>query len=94
MVELEVYLPQAPTIGTRAQVRPAERVSSLEGKRVGLLWNHKARGDVALEAIGRELQHRFRDVRLVQVRGTNPTNDDVLKTAASECDVVIGSSAD
>jgi hypothetical protein len=94
MVEMEIYLPQAPTTGTRVQIRPAARVESLNGKRIGLLWNHKARGDVALDAIGKELQRRFRDVRLVHVRGTNPTNDEVLTRAASDCDVVIGTSAD
>lgn len=94
MVDMEIYLPQAPTVGTRAQIKPAPRVTTLDGKRVGLLWNHKARGDVALDAIGKALQNRFRDVRLVHVRGTNPTNDDVLAKATADCDVVIGSSAD
>jgi hypothetical protein len=67
---------------------------TLAGMRVGLLWNHKARGDAGLAAVGEELQRRYDGIKLVQVRGTNPTNDHVLAKAAEECDAVIGATAD
>ena len=93
-MELEVYVPQAPTVGATKRVRLADRVGSLNGKRVGLLWNHKARGDVALAAIGEELTRRFSGVHVLHLRGTNPTNDEVLREGARTCDVIIGSTAD
>ena len=94
MAKLEVYVPQAPTVGTDHQTPAAPRIDSLVGKRVGLLWNHKARGDIGLAAVGEELQRRFQGVKLVHIRGTNPTNDHVLVQAAEECDAVIGATAD
>lgn len=93
-MEMEVYVPQAPTSGTRTQIAPAPRLSSLDNRRIGLLWNHKARGDVALAAVGEEIQRRFSGVHLIHIRGTNPSNDYVLRQAASECDAVIGATAD
>ena len=94
MAKLEVYVPQAPTVGTDHQTPAAPRIDSLVGKRVGLLWNHKARGDVGLATVGEELQRRFQGVKLVHIRGTNPTNDHVLVQAAEECDAVVGTTAD
>ena len=42
-----------------AGVKPAERIGDLGNKKVGLLWNRKARGDVALRRIGEVLKARF-----------------------------------
>ena len=94
MAKLEVYVPQAPTVGSERQTPAAPRIVTLAGMRVGLLWNHKARGDVGLAAVGEELQRRFEGVKLVHIRGTNPTNDHVLVQAAEECDAVVGTTAD
>ena len=42
-----------------AGVKPAERIGDLSNKKIGLLWNRKARGDVALRKIGEVLKARF-----------------------------------
>ena len=40
-------------------VRPAERLTDLNNKRIGLYWNRKARGDVALRKIEAVLKKKF-----------------------------------
>ena len=42
-----------------AGVQPAERIGDLSNKRIGFLWNRKARGDLALRTIGEVLKARF-----------------------------------
>jgi hypothetical protein len=43
-----------------AGVKPAQRITDLDNKRIGLFWNRKARGDVALRKIEAVLTQRFR----------------------------------
>jgi hypothetical protein len=40
-------------------VKPAERLRDLNNKRIGLFWNRKARGDVALRKVEEVLKRRF-----------------------------------
>lgn len=42
-----------------ARVKSAERLRDLNNKRIGLLWNKKARGDVALRKVEAVLKQRF-----------------------------------
>jgi hypothetical protein len=42
-----------------SQGEGARRLSSLQGKRIGLLWNNRPKGDVCLKTVGRELENRF-----------------------------------
>jgi hypothetical protein len=42
-----------------ARVKPAQRLTDLNNKRIGLFWNRKARGDVALRKIEAVLTQRF-----------------------------------
>ena len=37
----------------------AERLSSLQGMRIGLLWNNRPKGDVCLKTVGKELERQF-----------------------------------
>jgi hypothetical protein len=38
---------------------PAPRLKDLNHKKIGLYWNHKARGNVALDRVKEKLQERF-----------------------------------
>ena len=49
MYQLDVMNPVAPVLGEVHATPPAPRPSSLEGKTIGLVWNGKANGDVALK---------------------------------------------
>ena len=40
-------------------IPPAKRLDDLSGKKVGLYWNHKARGDVALSRAKELLSQRY-----------------------------------
>jgi hypothetical protein len=47
-----------------AGVKPAKRLTDLNNKRIGLFWNRKARGEVALRKIGEVLKQRFRGMEI------------------------------
>jgi hypothetical protein len=40
-------------------IPPAKRLKDLKNKKIGLYWNRKARGDVALERVKELLSERF-----------------------------------
>ena len=42
-----------------AGVKPAARITDLSNKRIGLYWNRKARGDVALRKVAAVLKERY-----------------------------------
>jgi hypothetical protein len=49
-----------PTVGEQVRATaPARRLASLEGKRVGLMTNHKPMADVFLVYLGELLQKRY-----------------------------------
>lgn len=61
---------------------------------VGLLWNSKPNGDVALQFLGEELQTRFPGLQTRFYKGLMGSPAELLEKAAAECDVVIGCTAD
>ena len=46
-------------------VRSVPRIKDLNHKRIGLYWNHKARGNVALSRVQERLSEKFEDVSFV-----------------------------
>ena len=97
MVKLNIVNPQATTI--IESVKAAPRVDGLQGKTVGLYWNMKSGGDVALERTATLLAERFSDTEFKNVVGSvgamlrHATAEDADQVAR-ECDVVIGTSSD
>jgi hypothetical protein len=67
MVKLQVFNPRANT--SVAPVSLAPRLSMLEDKTIGLYWNMKAGGDVALEHTAQLLGQRFPGVKFKQYIG-------------------------
>ena len=43
-------------------IPPAKRLKDLKNKKIGLYWNRKARGDVALERVKELLSQRFKGI--------------------------------
>ena len=41
-------------------IPPAKRLKDLQNKKIGLYWNHKARGNTALERVKELLSERFK----------------------------------
>jgi hypothetical protein len=75
----------------------APRLSSLQGRTVGLIDNHKRNANVYLEALGHLLQDRYGVSHVVTYRKISqsmPTPDEVLDQLASECDAIIHAVAD
>ena len=75
----------------------ADRVQSLNGKVIGLLWNSKPNGDLLLHRVTELLCERFKvaDVVKRQRRSTvMPAYEAVVDSLAEEADVVINAVAD
>ena len=94
MYKLDVLNPVAPVLGeVNATPRPP-RPSSLEGKTIGLVWNGKANGDVALRRAGELIQQRIANVTVKFYSGALPTPAFLMDQAKAEVDVAIGCTAD
>ena len=94
MYTLEVMAPEAVMQGELEGFGAARRSPSLAGKKVGLLWNAKRGGDVALDRVGMQLSQRFPDVQVRRYDGNFPCPPELLQRALEECDVFVGSSGD
>ena len=92
--QLEVLNPMAVSQGTIDRAEPAKGPESLKGKRIGLLWNSKRGGETALRRAGEILTERFPDSQVIFYSGEMPAPKAVMERAKTECDVVLGSTAD
>jgi hypothetical protein len=92
LVDLHVMDPTATRYGT--DVAPlAARPASLQGLRLGLLWNAKPNGDAALRAVGEQLASEY-GMTVTFHSGSLPCERDLLATAAETSDVVVACTAD
>lgn len=97
MVSLEVLNPVAEK--RRHHVPPAPRPTDLKGKTIGLYWNLKAGGDVALDAVQGLLGKRCEGARFKRFVGSvgfmmrHLTAEDAGRIAR-ECDAVVGTTSD
>jgi hypothetical protein len=77
--------------------RLAPRLSSLQGRTVGLIDNHKRKAGIYLEELSRLLQERYGVSQVVTYRKISqslPTAGEVLDQLAGECDAIIHAVAD
>lgn len=97
MARLEVLNPVARVV--EQSVPPAPRLSELTGKRIGLYWNMKSGGDIALDRTEELLRERFPDVTIQRFVGSvgwlmrHATAEDADRIAR-ECDAVVGTTND
>lgn len=91
---LEVLNPVAPTAGQLERLTLVPRPPSLEGKRVGLYWNYKRGGDVALKRVGDFLQARFPGLKTDFLPVQRGPRREVLHKLVQGYDAVVGSTAD
>lgn len=94
MFTLEVLNPVAHSEGDTKVSGAARRPRSLDGLTLGLLWNGKRGGEVALAKAGDLLKNRYKNVNVIFYNGTQPCEKKLLEQATQECDVFIGSTAD
>lgn len=101
MQDATVYCPTGVTI-TKKYLDVTSRVDTLEGKRVGLLWNGKPNGDLFLNRVAELLEKNYQNIEIIKFWEVNPErtamvakySDEVLDQIANSVDIVIASSAD
>jgi hypothetical protein len=94
MYALEVLHPVASLRGDVEGAPPAPRSKSLQSKRVGLVWNAKRGGEIALDRVGELLQERFKGVTVKRYDGGFPNPKTLLQQAIAENDVLVGTTGD
>ena len=72
----------------------APRPKSLDGLKIGLVWNRKRGGDAVLTRVGEELSKQYKNVSVTLYAGGIPAPAAVLDQGAEESDGVVGSSSD
>lgn len=81
------------------EIPPAARPAGLAGKSIGLYWNIKAGGDIALDRTEELLRARYPDATFVRLLGsigstvrhlTSADSDAIAKT----CHAVVGTTGD
>jgi hypothetical protein len=90
---LEVLNPTTAKFGG-AGFPLATRPAKLDNLTIGLVWNGKAMGDVALKTAGELLTQKFKGVTTRFYSGTIPCAPTLLAQVAAECDVVVACTAD
>jgi len=90
---LDVLNPTADEYGTDV-AGLALRPPGLAGQTIGLLWNGKPNGDVALRALGAALESQFEGLRTRFYSGSIPCDRSLLERVARECSAVVGCTAD
>lgn len=97
MARLEILNPVAQA--ELQSILPAPRPGDLAGKRIGLYWNMKSGGDLALDRVEELLKGRFPSIRTNRYIGSvgfvmrQLTADDADRMAR-ECDAVVGTTND
>lgn len=94
MYTLEVLNPVATVQGDLKRSPAAPRPKSLDDLTLGLLWNSKRGGEVALMHAAQLLQSRYKLRKVIRYDGSMPCPPAMVQQAIEECDVVIGSTAD
>ncbi len=91
MYTLEVLNPVAKQRAMEDAKPINKRLSTLDGKTIGLVWSGTHGGDIALNRVGEMLKERFKNVQTrFYAGGGYPAPSHILEKAAKECDAVIG----
>ena len=94
MFALDVLNPVAKTEGVIKVSKAAPRPGSLDGLTLGLIWNSKRGGELALTTAGDLIRNQYRNVKVIRYDGSMPCEKELLKQAKQECDIFIGSTGD
>ena len=89
--QLEVLNPVADTIARGIGIVP--RPADLANKRLGLYWNLKPNGDIALLRVADHLKTRFPSLTCDLIHGSRPGTKDKVDDAKRH-DIVLSASGD
>ena len=96
-----VYCPTSVAI-TEKSINFVPRIKTLDGKKVGLLWNGKPNGDFFLNRVAELLDKKYKGIEIIKLwevdpRGTahaDKKSDEVLDFIAKSADIVIAGQGD
>ena len=97
--EIDVYCPTGAVI-TKEYSDVASRVSTLEGRRVGLLWNGKPNGDKFLDRVAEHLERKYKSSEIIKLWEVDSEfiaykhSDAFLDRIANSADIVIAATGD
>jgi len=97
MTQAQATLRVFNPVATKAplHVPGAKRLDTLNGKTVGLLWNGKPGGDVALNVLEGLLKERYPDVKFWRSDWYSyPFTDAQHEKIKQHCDAAIGTTGD
>ena len=97
MGQIEIMNPVATS--ATGQITPAKRLDKLSDQTIGLYWNIKSGGDIALNRMAELLKRRYPGLRFKMVigavgSGMRHATTEQLDAMGAECQAVIGTSAD
>ena len=97
MTMLNVLNPVAQMVPEK--INPADRLDELSGKTIGLYWNMKSGGDVALKRVAELLEAKYGTIKLrwympAHGHASRHSSTEELDKVALDCDAVIGSTND
>jgi hypothetical protein len=90
----EVLNPVAQSEGETNVTGTAIRPGSLDGLTLGLLWNSKRGGEIALMKTGEFISNNYKNVKVIRYDGSMPCEKEIIEKAKRECDVFVGSTGD
>ncbi|NWG75909.1 MAG: hypothetical protein HXY24_15125 [Rubrivivax sp.] len=98
---IDVYCPTGAVI-TKEYADTASRVRTLEGRKIGLLWNGKPNGDIFLDRIAEILEKKYKDIEIIKFWKVDPEHtafsnkysEETLDRIAKSADIVIASQGD
>ena len=99
--EWTVYSP----VGVAMKGQPvtlAPRIDTFEGKRIGLLWNHKPNGDIFLGRVAELLKKKYPDAELIKfwevdaigAKFRHKVDAETLERLAKSVDLLIAAQGD
>ncbi len=94
MFTLEVLNPVAQSEGEIKATGIARRPGTLDGLTLGLLWNSKRGGEIALMKAGELISNKYKNVKVIRYDGSMPCEKDIMERAKQEADIFVGSTGD
>ncbi len=94
MFTLEVLNPVAQSQGETNVTAVARRPSTLDGLTLGLIWNSKRGGEIALLKAAELIGNKYKNVKVIRYDGSMPCEKDLIERAKQEADIFVGSTGD
>ena len=96
--ESKSFIVFSPVLEQKLDSTPyAPRLSNIDGKTIGCLWNDKPHGDVLLKFVTEFLSKKYKIKQVVHKKKWytgEPASEEIIEELASQCDAVITATGD